>query len=124
MTNGYVNRNLHGVIPIDIFDHRNRLRRIDVIIDTGFDDFLALPINLVQNLGLPRAGEVPMRVATGELEDFDTYAATVWWFGRRLTIRALETQRDAPVGAGLLSGSELTIQLWDGGSVTLTPPSP
>ena len=72
MTNGYVNRNLHGVIPIDIFDHRNRLRRIDVIIDTGFDDFLALPINLVQNLGLPRAGEVPMRVATGELEDFDT----------------------------------------------------
>lgn len=124
MINGYVNRNLQSVIPIDIFDHRNRLRRTDVIVDTGFDDSLALPLNLIRSLGLPWASQVFMRVATGELKDFNTYAATVSWFGRRLTIRVLETPDQALAGTGLLSGSELTIQLWRGGAVTISPPSP
>ena len=124
MINGYVNPNLQAVIPIDIFDHRNRLRRIDAIVDTGFDDSLALPLSLIRNLGLPWAGQVFMRVATGELEDFNTYAATVSWFGRRRTVRVLETQNEILAGTGLLQGSELTIQLWHGGAVTVSPPTP
>ena len=124
MTGGYIDQAHRAVIPVDIFDRQNRLRRVDAIVDTGFDDFLAIPANLVRSLDLPWLGEMEMRVATGQLESFELYRATVWWFGHRRPIRVLETQNEILAGTRLLWGSELTIQLWNGGAVTVSPPSP
>ena len=89
------------------------------MIDTGFDDFLALPYDVVQNLGLARAGIVSMQVATAQSEDFDAYAAAVWWFGNRLPIRVLQSPYEIIVGTRLLWNSRLTLELWDGGLVAV-----
>ena len=119
MTIGYINEHREAVIPIDIFDNRGRLRRVEAVVDTGFDYFMALPTRLVQSLGLARMGRVRMRTATDQMESFDSFAATVWWFGRRQQIRVLQTQSEILAGTWLLWDAELSIQLWDGGSVTV-----
>ena len=119
MTTGYISEYGEVVVPIDIFDQRGRLRRVEAIVDTGFDYFLALPVPFIQSLGLAWVGRRRMRVATDQMERFESFAAEVWWFGARLPIRVLQTQSEILVGTRLLWESQLTVQLWQGGSVTV-----
>ena len=60
-----------------------------------------------------------MQVATAQSEDFDAYAAAVWWFGNRLPIRVLQSPYEIIVGTRLLWNSRLTLELWDGGLVAV-----
>lgn len=124
MTIGRVNEYREAVIPIDLFDSRGRLHRFQAIIDTGFDYYVALPFDLVQGLGLVWVDAVEMRVATDQREQFDCYAATVFWLGNRLPIRVVQTQSEILVGTRLLWESELTVQFWEGGSVNVQPRIP
>ena len=124
MTTGYISTYGEVVVPIDIFDQRSRLRRVEAIVDTGFDYFLALPVPLIQSLGLAWVGRRRMRVATDQMERFESFAAEVWWFSARLPIRVLQTQSEILVGTRLLWESQLTVQLWQGGSVTVQAREP
>ena len=119
MTTGHIDQDGHPVIPVDLFDRQGRLRRVEAVLDTGFDDFLALPGHWVQRLGLFWVGIMPMRVATSEWAHFDVYEATIWWFGARLSIRVLQTQSEILVGTRLLWESQLTAQFWKGGVVSV-----
>lgn len=91
VTTGYISENREPILSIDIFDRRERLRRLEAIVDTGFDDFLALPSHLAGSLGLPRLGTMAMRIATEQTEWFNTYSAAVRWCGTRLPIRVLQS---------------------------------
>ncbi|MCY4559259.1 MAG: hypothetical protein OXF79_23335 [Chloroflexi bacterium] len=51
MITGYISEFGEVIVPIDIFDQRGRLRRVEAIVDTGLDYFMALPARLVQSLG-------------------------------------------------------------------------
>ena len=119
MTTGYVNGHREAIIPIDLFDSRGRLQRFRAIVDTGFDYYMALPFDLVQGLGLVWMGEVEMRVGTDEWEQFDCYAAPVFWLGNRMPIRVLQTPSEILLGTRLLRDSELTVQFWQGDSVSV-----
>ena len=123
VTSGHIDQYGRPVIPVDLFDRQGRLYRVEAMLDTGFDDFLALPNHLVQRLGLVWSSRIPMHVATSELAQFDTYAATVLWLGNRLSIRAVQTQSEILVGNRLLRESQLTVQFWEGGSVNVLPRS-
>ena len=123
MTSGFISEFGEVVVPIDIFDQRGRLRRVEAIVDTGFDYFLALPVQLIQSLGLAWVGRRRMRVATEQMERFESFAADVWWFGARRPIYVLQTQSEILVGTSLLWESQLTVQFWEGGSVNVLPRS-
>ncbi len=119
MTSGFISEFGEVVVPIDIFDQRGRLRRVEAIVDTGFDYFLALPVQLIQSLGLAWVGRRRMRVATEQMERFESFAANVWWFGARRPVYVLQTQSEILVGIRLLQESQLTVQFWEGGSVNV-----
>ena len=123
MTSGFISEFGEVVVPIDIFDQRGRLRRVEAIVDTGFDYFLALPVQLVQSLGLAWVGRRRMRVATEQMERFESFAAEVWWFGARRPVYVLQTQSEILIGTHLLWESQLTVQFWEGGSVNVQPRS-
>ena len=112
------------MIPVDLFDRQGRLYRIEAMVDTGFDGFLALPIQLVQRLGLVWINRMPMQVATSEWAEFEIYEATVWWFGVRLPIRVQLIPSEILVGNRLLRERQLTVQFWQGGSVSSVQPRP
>lgn len=122
--NGYIDQRGSPVIPVDLFDRQGRLHRVEAMLDTGFDDFLALPTHLVQRLGLVWINRMPMQVATSEWAQFDIYTVDVLWLGNRLPIRVLQTQSEILVGTGLLWESNLTAQFWEGGSVNVQPRIP
>ncbi len=123
MTTGYISEFGEVIVPIDIFDQRGRLRRVEAIVDTGLDYFMALPARLVQSLGLDWVGRMRMRVGTEEMARFESFAADVSWLGARRRIYVLQTQSEILVGTRLLWESELTVQFWEGGSVNVQPRS-
>ena len=123
MTTGYISEFGEVIVPIDIFDQRGRLRRVEAIVDTGLDYFMALPARLVQSLGLDWIGRMRMRVGTEEMARFESFAADVSWLGSRRPIYVLQTQSEILVGTRLLWESQLTVQFWEGGAVNVQPRS-
>ena len=119
MITGRVGQNRKALIPIDLLDSRGRLQRVNAIIDTGFDLELALPMATIRSLGLIWRDEIEMTLADGQTVSFQLYSATIIWHERRREIRVLETSDEAIIGADLLWGSALTMQMREGGDVII-----
>ena len=119
MITGRVGQNRNAIIPIDILDSRGRPQRVNAIIDTGFDLELALPRAAIRSLGLTWRDEIEMTLADGQAARFQLYSSTVIWHERRREIRVLETSDEAIVGADLLWGSALSVQMREGGDVII-----
>lgn len=56
-------------------------RRHDVIIDSGFSDYLYLPENEIAALNLQFVGSVPMKLADNSITIADLYEANMVWSG-------------------------------------------
>ena len=119
MITGRVGQNRKALIPIDLLDSRGRLQRVNAIIDTGFDLELALPTATIRSLGLIWRDEIEMTLADGQTVSFQLYSATIIWHERRREIRVLETSDEAIIGADLVWGSTLTMQMREGGEVII-----
>ena len=92
---------------------------IRAIIDTGFTEFLTLPPDVVDSLGLPYDGLVPMTLAGDIEEEFATYVASVVWDGQLREVLILKADGDALIGMAMLRGFRLTLDGIDGGPVTI-----
>lgn len=55
-------------------------RTVDAVIDTGFTGALALPSQIIEDLGLVLRDERPVRMASG-MGTVRIYGAIVSWFG-------------------------------------------
>lgn len=119
MTTGYISEFGEVIIPIDIFDQRGRLRRIEAVVDTGFDYFVGLPAHIIRSLGLDWTGRVRMRVATDQTVRLESFVADVLWLGTRRPVYVVQTQSEILVGTHLLWESQLTAQFWEGGVVSV-----
>ena len=117
MISGRVGQNRKAIIPIDLLDAVGRLRRLNAMIDTGFDLELALPGITIRSLGLTWRDEIEMTLADGQTVRFQLYGATIIWHEHRRAIRVLETWDEAIIGAALLCGSAVTMQMREGGHV-------
>ena len=56
-------------------------RRLKVVIDTGFDVAIALPLRLITGLELPWYNQTTVELADGSLVLSGLYRATVEWDG-------------------------------------------
>ena len=118
---GRVNGDLEAIVQVSMEDNRGNYHAFDCVVDTGFDGFVALPADTIQELGLISRG----RRQTGLVNDSEAmlpvYLAIVDWRGEFSEVSVLQTEQDFLVGMALLENSTLTIQVWDGGSVTVDP---
>ena len=119
MIDGRVDQNRKAIIPIDLLDGAGRLRRLNAIIDTGFELELVLPGATIRSLRLTWRDEIEMTLADGQTVRFQLYGATIIWHDRQREIRVLETSDEAIIGADLLWGSAVTMQMRDGGHVSI-----
>jgi clan AA aspartic protease len=90
---------------------------LEAILDTGFNGFLTLPPALVASLGLPWRSRATATLASGEVGQFETHAATIVWAGtaRRVLVQAIDS---VPLlGMRLLVGYDLKMRVLDGGAV-------
>lgn len=92
-------------------------RRVEVVIDTGFNGDLMLPAGEIRRLGYPYVGTVDAELADGATVETEYFAGRLVWHGRPREANVLAADGDPLVGMGLLSGSRLTVEAEPGGAV-------
>ena len=92
---------------------------MEAIVDTGFNGTLVLPPELIAELGLSLKGRGRGVLADGSAISFPLYEALVFWNGRLLEITAGATETGPFLGMSLLRGSELAMQVTEGGAVSI-----
>ena len=119
MISGGVNSDLEAVIEIAVQDDGGEFHIFQCIIDTGFNGFLAMPSEIIEELGLVfRQNRATNLVGSVDIY-LPVYLGLVDWNEELLEISVLGTERDFLAGTALLENSTLTIQVWDGGDVLI-----
>ena len=78
-----------------------------------------LPGDLIDRLGLPRVGELPITLGDGQAVDVEMYLAIVLWHDEERIVQVLRTDGKALVGMSLLYGNRLTLDIVIDGEVTI-----
>jgi clan AA aspartic protease len=119
MITGVVTPGRDATIALDVRSANAQQATVTAIVDTGFTGYLTLPTALMASLAFPRIGVRPATLADGSQVNLEIYDATLLWDGQILNILALAAGGDPLVGMALLYGHTLTIQVVDGGGVTI-----
>ena len=93
MITGQINANLEAVIPLVVQGQGEAVLALNVVIDTGYSDFLTLPAETIATLGLEQAATGVLTLADGSKVVSAIYLATVIWDGlprHDITVDALE----------------------------------
>ncbi len=92
---------------------------VNAVIDTGFTDFLTLPVQLVPRLALPFAATMRATLGHGSNVDISLFTGTVTWDNQDLDVGVLAMDGGPPVGMALPSGYRVTLDVEDGGAVRI-----
>ena len=91
----------------------------DAVIDTGFTDFLSLPLSLVTALGLTYLQTDKVFLADGSEIAIDQYEVTVIWDGQQRDVIAHCLEGSPLVGMSLLYDHLLTMEVVSRGPVSI-----
>ena len=94
-------------------------RRVEAIIDTGYNGYVTLPSHLVSALELRFAGHRRGTLADGSVTVLDVYLAAVVWHGREQDVLVAQAAGTPLVGMSLLRGSRMTMDVLEGGDLTI-----
>jgi clan AA aspartic protease len=119
MLTGSVNAFREAVLCLAVRGPSGDERAIEAVIDTGYDGSLTLPPRLVAELRLPFRNRASALLGDGSRTLYDVHDGIVLWDGklRRIAIDVVDT--DPLLGMALLYGQELTIQVFEGGAVSV-----
>lgn len=92
---------------------------IETVLDTGFTGFLTLPPAIVAALNLPFANAMPARLADGSRIMLSVHTVWITWDGVERDIDALAMGNEPLIGMSLLEGSDVFLQVKEGGLVTI-----
>jgi clan AA aspartic protease len=119
MITGIATADREAVLRLSLLGPDGRQRKVEAMIDTGFDGWLSLPPDLITALGLPWRRRSRALLADGSESLFDIYEGVVLWDRRRRRVPVDETHTIPLIGMALLDGSELKIQVRTGGKVSV-----
>ena len=120
MMSGYVNRYLEPVVVIEMEDREGAFQSFAAILDTAFNGEIALPVQIIELLGLSSRGQaLGWTVATGDEVPLAEYDGVVSWHGQSRRVVVVETGDEPLLGTSLLSGSRISIDMRGGGEVLI-----
>ncbi len=124
MISGRVNSRLEAVISLPVIGSQGEVREVEAVIDTGFSDYLTLPVEVVTALGLSSIGVEQLTLADGSEITADLCPVTIIWDGQPRTVEADTLESEVLVGMATLKGYELNASIVVGGRVTIKSLSP
>jgi len=114
-----VNANLYAAVTLPPQDHSGRTRKVEAVVDTGFNGYLTLPPMLLEDLELLVVGDGEALLADGSQDAFELSSVTVLWNGQPMYAENGASGVDALLGMALLDGHSLTIDVENGGRVLI-----
>ena len=131
-------RGIHGQVvlagrvePVNILEARISVAvagpsmefwEVEAVIDTGFSGWLTLPEVAVRGLDLQIYRRRRVRIADNRVTWMLTYRAVAQWQGRQIDILVHQTENPRPLlGTAMLEHCRLTVDMQEGGPVTVTP---
>ena len=118
MITGKIVNNQEAIIELEVTGVVHP-QKIEVVVDTGFTGELMLPGDLIEILGLPRVGELPIILGDGNRVDLDLYLAVVVWHEEKRIVQTLRTDGKPLIGMSLLYGNRLILDILTDGTVTI-----
>jgi clan AA aspartic protease len=119
MIHGVVNLRREATLPVVVGNSNGQRQLIDPVIDTGFDGFLSLPLEMINRLGLPWTISHTATLGDGSETLFDFYTGTVIRDGQYRTIDIAEAETEPLLGMALLYGYRLQVDNVEGGIVKI-----
>ncbi len=83
MITGIVNAHLEATIRLTLRGPNGQIRRVNAVVDTGFDGWLSLPPALIAHIGFSWQRRGRAILADGSESVFDIYAGVVVWNRRQ-----------------------------------------
>jgi clan AA aspartic protease len=120
MITGIVNGRLEATLRLTLRGPNGQIRRVNAVVDTGFEGLLTLPPAVIAYLGLSWDERGSVILADGSQSVFDIYAGVVLWDRRKYTIRIHEADTTPLVGTALLAEYALNAEFRPRGKVTVT----
>lgn len=121
MITGNVNWRDEAIVSLQISNDAGDSEVLDVVIDTGFSDYLSLPPTTIQALSLPFVQTDNYELADGTSVVFSIHRATVSWDGQMRVVTVLAAEGGALLGMRLLKGAWVSLHVVDGGIVRIEP---
>jgi clan AA aspartic protease len=90
---------------------------IDFVIDTGFNDYLTLPLQAVSAMNLPLYSSTPARLADGSETLLAIHLATIVWDNIEKVVPIVASGYKPLLGTALMEGYHLEIDFEDNGFV-------
>ena len=118
MISGQVSHALQAVVTVTLIGSAGQRESVEVVLDTGFQGYLALRPEVINRLELQDPNPVAFILADGQSVQFNSYIATVVWHDRPRLVIVLESETPL-LGTFLLWGSRVCFDLQEGGPVTI-----
>jgi clan AA aspartic protease len=118
---GQVTADREAVIRVALRKKRGGRRTVTVVIDTGFDGWLTLPEEVVEELSLAWSHRSRAQLADGSEIYFDVYVGVVIWNGQPLRVLVDSANVEPLLGMSLLEGHQMTMEIREGGRVAIRP---
>ena len=119
MITGKITTNREAIIELEVIGLNQSTKKVEAVIDTGFNGYLTLPNDLINYLKLQRAGSRHVTLGDGNVVVLDVYLAMVLWHRQQREVLALEADGGSLIGMSLLYGSRLVLEVIDNGDVTI-----
>ena len=119
MIRGRVNARLEALIPLEIRGKDGRFQTVTTVLDTGFSGYLTLPSEVIARLEVESDPQTDVTLAGGVRAKWNAWIGQVFWHERPRFIRILEAGGTPLLGMRLLEGSQVVVQVRDGGDVLI-----
>lgn len=110
MITGLVTREREAVTALVVRNLASQEILTEAVIDTGFNEFLTLPAELIAQLGLSRVGETQATLGDGSSLKANIFEAKVLWESHARDVAVLQMEGGALVGMSLLWGYRLMLE--------------
>ena len=119
MIEGRINHQYEPVVTIAIVSPTGEPRELEAVVDTGFNGFIILPKDLVEELDLPFLNSSQAFLADDREVNVQVHQVILNWNGVRRTVRATASGTTALVGMQLMTDHRLEMDIRIGGTVQI-----
>jgi clan AA aspartic protease len=109
-----------AIVPVIIRLPQQPDFSLDFVVDTGFNDYLTLPVQAISAMNLPLYSSIPARLADGSETLLSVHLGTIIWDNVEKVVPILASGYKPLLGTGMMEGYHLEVDFEDNGLVLLT----